>query len=189
MEPEGSLGKYFDSLYGITLRISSSLDLDNVLSYLTEETAGALSVKASSVRLLDKDGKRLEMRAVYGLSESYLNKGPVEVARSPVDQEILSGNATQLQDVTHDPSFQYPDEAAREGIVSVASVPLIAHGRAIGVLRVYSSVPRVFSDADMKFLTAVADLAALAIENARLYTEIRTSYEDTMNTLWGEPPG
>jgi GAF domain-containing protein len=53
---------------------------------------------------------------------------------------------------------------------------------------VYSSTPREFSDVEMKFLTAVADLAALAIENARLYTEIRTSYEDTMNTLWGEPP-
>jgi signal transduction protein with GAF and PtsI domain len=103
MEPEGSLGKYFDALYQITLRISSSLDLDNVLSYLTEETAQALSVKASSVRLLDKSGTKLEMRAVHGLSESYLNKGPVEVARSQVDQEILAGNATQLADVTQLP--------------------------------------------------------------------------------------
>ena len=188
MEPEGSLGKYFDSLYGITLRISSSLDLDNVLAFLTEETAAALSVKASSVRLLDKEGKRLEMRAVYGLSESYLNKGPVEVARSAVDQEILAGNATQLEDVAHDPSFQYPDEAAREGIVSVASVPLIAHGRAIGVLRVYSLKRRSFSDPDMHFLIAVADLAALCIENARLYDQVKQNYEDTMNILWGDEP-
>jgi len=188
MEPEGSLGKYFDSLYRITLRISSSLDLDNVLSYLTEETAGAVSVKASSVRLLDKEGKRLEMRAVYGLSDLYLNKGPVEVTRSAVDQEILAGNATQLPDVTTDPSFQYPDEAAREGIVSVASVPLIAHGRAIGVLRVYSHKPRTFSDEDMHFLIAVADLAALSIENARLYDQVKQKYEDTMNILWGDEP-
>jgi GAF domain-containing protein len=188
MEPEGSLGKYFDALYQITLRISSSLDLDNVLSYLTEETAQALSVKASSVRLLDKSGTKLEMRAVHGLSESYLNKGPVEVARSHVDQEILAGNATQLADVTHDPSFQYPDEAAQEGIVSVASVPLIAHGRPIGVLRVYSGKSRTFSDSDMHFLIAVADLAALSIENARLYDQVKQRYEDTMNILWGDEP-
>jgi GAF domain-containing protein len=189
MGPERSLGDYFDALYGLVLRISSSLDPDEVLGYLTEETARAVNTKASSVRLLDKTGTLLEMRAVYGLSEAYLNKGPVEVARSPVDREILSGKATQLPDVAGDAGFQYPGEAQQEGIVSLASVPLIAHNQPIGVLRVYSGEPRKFSDADMKFLTAVADLAALCIENARLYDGTRQRYEDTMNMLWGAELG
>jgi GAF domain-containing protein len=188
METNELLGTYFDALYQITLRISSSLDLDNVLAYLTEETAKAVHAKASSVRLLDGDGKRLEMRAVYNLSDAYLNKGPVELARSSVDRKILEGHASQLEDVTHDSSFQYPEEAAREGIVSVASVPLIAHGRPIGVLRVYSRERRTFSEAEMHFLVAVADLAALSIENARLYDNVRQNYEDTMNILWGDEP-
>jgi GAF domain-containing protein len=185
MESEKSLGTYFDALYQITLRISSSLDLDAVLSYVTEETAKAVNAKASSVRLLDKEGQRLEMMAVYGLSDAYLNKGPVEVSRSPIDQEILSGTAMQLADVTKDSSFQYPQEAEREGIISIASVPLIAHGRPIGVLRVYSSERRTFNEQDMHFLIAVADLAALSIENARLYDQMKQNYEDTMNVLWG----
>src|SRR3954451_22039633 len=113
MEQSQSLGVYFDALYQITLRISSSLDLTDVLAYLTEETANAVNARASSVRLLDADGRRLEMRAVYGLSEQYLNKGPVELSRSWVDREILAGHSTQLQDVTSDPNFQYPEEAAR----------------------------------------------------------------------------
>src|SRR5947209_722841 len=188
MHASKSLGTYFDALYQITLRVSSSLDLSDVLGYLTEETAKAVSAKASSVRLLDEAGERLEMAAVYGLSEEYLNKGPVVLARSRIDQQILAGNATQLDDVTRDLSFQYPDEAAREGIISVASVPLIAHGRPIGVLRVYSGQRRAFDETEMKFLVAVGDLAALSIDNARLYDEMRQNYEDTMNTLWGEPP-
>jgi signal transduction protein with GAF and PtsI domain len=188
MASDGSLGKYFDALYQITLRMSSSLDLDEVLSYLTEETAEAVGARASSVRLLSADGRKLEMRAVHGLSDAYLNKGPVELSRSPIDREILAGNATQLADVTSDPSFQYPGEAAREGIVSLASVPLIAHGRPIGVLRVYTGERRTFSDSDMRFLVAVADLAALSIENARLYEGMRQNYEDTMNILWGQSP-
>ena len=183
-----TLGTYFDALYQIVLRISSSLDPDDVLAYLTEETAQALDTKASSVRLLDKDRRFLEMRAVHGLSEEYLNKGPVEVERSPVDREILEGTALQLADVTKDSSFQYPEEAAREGIVSVASVPLIAHGRPIGVLRVYSGHTRTFSEPEMHFLIAVGDLAALCIENARLYDQMRQNYEDTMNILWGSEP-
>lgn len=188
MHPDTSPGKYFDALYQIMLRVSSSLDLDNVLSYLTEEAAEAIDAKASSVRLLDSGGQRLEMSAVHGLSDSYLNKGPVELAHSLVDRQILSGHATQLADVTSDSSFQYPEEAAREGIVSVASVPLIAHSRPIGVLRVYSGERRTFSEGEMKFLVAVADLAALCIENARLYDQAKQSYEDTMNILWGNKP-
>jgi GAF domain-containing protein len=189
MAADESLGTYFDALYQITLRISSSLDLDNVLAYVTEETAKAVGAKAASVRLLDEEKKCLVMRAVYGLSDEYLNKGPVEVARSPVDQQILAGNSSQLADVSHDSSFQYPTEAAREGIVSLASVPLIAHGTPIGVLRVYTAVRRTFSETELHFLTAVADLAALSIENARLYDQMRQNYEDTMNVLWGDDSG
>lgn len=189
MQAEVSPGKYFDALYQIMLRISGSLDLSNVLAYLTEEAARAVDARASAVRLLDPSGARLEMQAVYGLSESYLNKGPVEVEHSAVDQEILSGRPTQLEDVTQDSSFQYPEEAAREGIVSVASVPLIAHTKPIGVLRVYSGERRTFSDGDMRFLVAAADLAALCIENARLFDRVKQRYEQTMNILWGEEPG
>jgi GAF domain-containing protein len=162
--------------------------LDSQLAYLTEEAAKAVEAKASSVRMLDADGQRLEMRAVWGLSDAYLNKGPVELARSPVDREILAGRATQLADVGSDRYFQYPEEAAREGIVSVASVPLIARGRPIGVLRVYSGERRIFTDPELRFLTAVADVAALSIENARLYSNMRQNYEDTMNILWGDEP-
>jgi GAF domain-containing protein len=189
MADDTSLGTYFDALYRLVLRISGSLDQDEVLAYLTEETARAVDVKASSVRLLDKSGSLLEMKAVYGLSDAYLNKGPVEVQHSPVDQEILAGRATQLPDVPGDIGFQYPDEARREGIVSLASVPLIARNQPLGVLRVYSGERRQFSDTDMRFLTAVADLAALCIENARLYEGTRQNYEDTMNMLWGDSLG
>ena len=188
MQGPPPLGTYFESLYQIVLRISSSLDLESVLNFVTEEAAKAVGVRAASVRLLDSSGERLEMRAVFGLSEEYLNKGPVEVSRSPVDREILSGNPTQLADVRGDPAFQYPGEAAREGIISIASVPLQVHGRPIGVLRVYSAVPRNFTEPEMHFLVAVGDLAALSIENARLYDQLRQQYEDTMNILWGAPP-
>lgn len=188
MRGRSSLGTYFEALYQIVLRISSSLDLDNVLAYLTEETAKAVKARAAAVRLLDKEGRRLEMRAVYNLSEAYLNKGPVELTHSAVDRQILDGYASQLEDVTRDPNFQYPEEAAKEGIVSVASVPLLAHGRPIGVLRVYTSERHTFSDAEMRFLIAVGDLAALSIENALLYEQMRQRYEETMNILWGEQP-
>jgi len=59
MTADESLGTYFDALYQITLRTSSSLDLDDVLAYLTEETADAVGARAASVRLLDASGEVL----------------------------------------------------------------------------------------------------------------------------------
>lgn len=173
--------EYFATLVQIAKRISSSLNPDDVLTYLTESVTEALHAKAASVRLLDDKGHRLEMKAVYGLSQNYLNKGPVEVARSAVDRHILAGNVSQLKDVTHDPNFQYPGEAQTEGIVSVLSAPLIAQGRPIGVLRVYSGEPRTFTDVESTFIQTVADLAALAIQNARLYERLSQDHGELLD--------
>jgi len=184
---DAPLGIYFDALYQITKRISSSLDLDHVLAYLVEEATKAMQGKAASVRLLN-DGGELDVAAVYGLSRQYLNKGSVRLSNSPFDRAILEGRPVQVRNVTQSDAFQYPQEAQREGIVSVAGVPLVAHGKPIGVLRVYSGQERDFSDAALKFLQSVADLAALSIDNARLYGEARANYEETMNVLWGDSP-
>jgi signal transduction protein with GAF and PtsI domain len=177
----GQRDDYFLTVVDIVKRITSSLEPEEVLGYLTESVTRALKAKAASVRLLDPDGKRLEMRAVFGLSEEYLNKGPVELSRSAIDRHILEGHVTQLHDVREDPNFQYPHEARTEGIVSVASAPLIAHDAPIGVLRVYSGEMRTFSLLETRFLEVVAELAALAIHNASLYAQLRTHHHELID--------
>ena len=84
----------------------------------------ASTPKQASVRLLDRSGQILELAAVHGLSKNYLEKGPVEVAKSPIDRQVLQGQIVQIEDVTEDPRFQYPMEAQQEGIKSVICVPL-----------------------------------------------------------------
>lgn len=172
---------YFLTVVEIVKRIISSLNPEEVLTYLTESVTRALHAKAASVRLLDDSGLQLEMRAVFGLSEAYLNKGAVELSRSAIDRHILDGNVTQLKDVGHDPDFQYPDEARSEGITSVASAPLIAHDRPIGVLRVYSGETRIFTTLETRFLEAVAELAALALHNASLYDRLENDHHDLID--------
>ena len=183
VEPDASgLGDdYFLTVVDVVKRIISSLDPDEVLAYLTESVSRALHAKAASVRLLNERGDCLEMRAVFGLSDAYLNKGPVELSRSAIDRHILEGNVTQLADVGHDANFQYPDEATAEGIVSVASAPLIAHDRPIGVLRVYSGSTRTFTQLETRFLEALAELAALALHNASLYERLKTDHHDLID--------
>ena len=110
--------------------------------------------------------------------EAYLAKGEIHLNKSPVDQRVLQGEVVVLYDVEQESGFEYPQEAAREGIRSVLIVPLKVKDRPLGVMRVYSAQARHFGEVSIKFLSAVADLVALAIENAGLYATLRSSYED-----------
>ncbi|GCE13932.1 GAF domain-containing protein [Tengunoibacter tsumagoiensis] len=178
---------YYQALYQAALTISSSLDLDQVLQSVVISITKAMQVKACGLRLLDKESGLLHLSAVYGLSENYLSKGPVDVVHSPIDHEALHGSPVSIHDVRIDPRFMYPEAARQEGLISVLCVPLEVRGEAIGVMRVYTNTPVDFHEDDIQFLSVLASLAALAIENARLYESVKSSYHGVMNAFWGAP--
>lgn len=175
--------QYYNALYQITKTITSTLDLDEVLKLIVENTTKAMEVKACSIRLIDEDKKTLRIVAAYGLSKDYLKKGPVEIDKSPLDAEVLKGNIVKIKDATTDPRFQYPEEAKKEGIRSVLCVPLQLKDRVIGVMRVYTDKTHNFSKGEVDFLTALASSAAIAIENARFYELLRKNYNKLYNDL------
>jgi GAF domain-containing protein len=183
--PTRSHRDYYTALYQAALTISSSLELDQVLQSVVTSITEAMQVKACGLRLLDPNTGQLRLSAVYGLSGGYLAKGPVDVVHSAIDSEALRGSPIFIPDARIDPRFQYQDAAREEGIVSVLCVPLEVHGEAIGVMRVYTNEPTTFHEDDIQFLSVLASLAALAIENARLYESIKSSYNGVMNALWG----
>lgn len=176
---------YYTALYQAALTISSSLELAQVLQSVVTSITEAMEVKACGLRLLDPRTGRLQLSAVHGLSSDYLAKGPVAVGQSPIDSEALRGTTVVIPDVSSDSRFQYPEAAKREGIVSILCVPLEVHGTAIGVMRVYTGEPTTFHEDDVQFLSVLARLAALAIENANLYESLKASYDGVMDALWG----
>jgi len=176
---------YYIALHQASLTITSSLELEQVLQSIVTSIKEVMQVKACALRLLDERTGQLQLRAVYGLSSDYLAKGPVDVEHSPIDSEALGGLPVIIQDVSTDSRFQYQKAAKHEGIVSVLCVPLELHGRTIGVMRVYSGEPCVFREDDVQFLTVLASLSALAIENASLYDNLKRSYDGVMDALWG----
>ena len=85
-----------------------------------------LDLKSCQFRLLSRDQRVLEHVAAHGVSEQYLNKGSVDAERSVT--EALEGRTVYVADGASDPRIQYPQETAREGIVSVLTVPLRTRG-------------------------------------------------------------
>ena len=174
---------YYTALHHAALTISSSLELTSVLQSIVESVTTAMQVKGAVLRLLD--GDQLSLGAVHGLSPAYLHKGPVEVAHSPIDSETLCCYPVYIPDVRIDDRFQYQEAARDEGLVSALSIPLEVHGKAIGIMRVYTDVETTFSEKDVQFLSVLASLAALSIENARLYENVKDSYSGVVAAFWG----
>ncbi len=166
------------SLYRISEALNTTLELKEMLNRVLEAAVREMELKAASVRLLDRKGQLLHLVAAFGLSQTYLSKGDVNISKSPVDQRVIEGEVVVLYEVESEPGFQYPEEAMKEGIRSVLVVPLRVKERMLGVLRVYSARPRHFGNVGIHFLTSIANLIALAIENAELYAALQARYED-----------
>jgi signal transduction histidine kinase len=156
-------------LYQSVQATTSTLDLPEVLNRLAEATTKALRCKGAAIRLLDKTGSCLEVVGAYGLSEAYLDKAPIEVARAPIDQQALSGKTVLVPDATHDSRLRYPDKIAAEGIHAILSAPLIGKRGPIGVLRAYGGTAYRFTEDDAEFLSTIAAQGVVAIENAQAF--------------------
>jgi len=167
---------YFKALYTVAKTVNSTLDLKTVLNACAESTAQTLGFKGCSIRLLDQNRERLVLAAHYGLSHEYLEKGPVFAGRSL--SEVLQGKSIAIMDAKNDPRAQYPEAAAKEGIASILGVPLVARDNIIGVMRVYTATLHEFTDEEIEFLQAAANLSALAIQNATLYDHIKREVEE-----------
>lgn len=170
--------RLYEIIYEVSRTVNSSLDPSEVLNRIAEQVTRAMDVKGCFIRLLDRSGKVLKPAAYFGLSERYAKKGVVEVAKSGLDREAFTGKVVQIADAGSDPRFQYGGEAAKEGLASVLVAPLFVEGsRPIGVLRVYTGERREFDEEEIGFLQAIANISAIAIENARMHQTLKRQME------------
>ena len=178
--PKANTNEYFRLFFETAQEILSARDLQVTLDSLVRRTVAALEIKAGGLRLIDDTTGNLDQVAAFGLSETYLNKGALNADRSM--PEVLDGEPVCIKNAPNDPRIQYPDAMRAEGINTVLSVPVIAEDSVIGVLRLYSAEPRDYSEEDIEFVSALAEMGGLAIANARLYE----AQGDKLNALFTE---
>jgi len=160
------------TLYRLTSEFSGQRDIDSLLDLVVRTVVQVLRAKACSIRLLSDDGRELLPKAVANLSVRYLQKGPLLLSKSQIDQEVLrTGKPVYIADERTDPRVVYPAEARQEGIVSALCVPLSYRGRGVGVLRVYKGTRHVFDWFEVSLTQAICGEAAAAIINTQLAQE------------------
>jgi GAF domain-containing protein len=166
---------YYENLYEAAGVLNSARDPDEVLHSFVGNIAEALGARACSLMLLTPDRKALVHTVACGLSDWYMRKGPVSADISI--SEALKGKPVAVQNATGDDRVQYREQAKREGIASILSVPMMLRDKTIGVVRVYTSEPTQFTMDDIYFVGAIANLGAIALENARLYQSLKKDYD------------
>ena len=157
-------------IHQISTLVAGEFSLQEVLDKLAEATVKIVGAKACSIRLLDEETNDLKMRSTYGLSEEYRRKGVV-TKDDVVIRQAFAGEAIVIDDMRVDDRIQYKQATAEEGLVSQLTVVMQFRNKPIGVLRLYGPRPADFSDNDIVVARAVASQCAVAITNAKLYTE------------------
>ncbi len=169
------IGHRYQTFYAITKALNS-LAPDVVLHNFVESVTKAVNAKGCSLMLFTPDKRQLIHTVSYGLSSDYLEKGPVK--SDAIIDEVLRGNAVAILDANLDPRIQYKEQAEKEGIASMLSIPLMPQGEIIGIMRVYTSEPRQFSTDDIDFLCCLANVGAISLQKARVYEALGKSLEE-----------
>jgi len=169
---------YFESFRKVLNAVTSTLSLEEVLNLLVRNVTEVMGLKACAIRLFYPSKRTLELVASYGLSQEYIQKGIVDADTSIA--ESMKGKTVTIYDITQDPRAQYPKEAVKEGIVSLGSIPVSLRGKVIGVMRIYTAAAHNFSEDELMFAEALAEMGAIAIQNARIHEGLQKDFDRTV---------
>jgi signal transduction protein with GAF and PtsI domain len=157
-----------ETLSQVSATITSERLLDEILHLVVTMTAEMMGSAICSIVLLDQERGELRIAATQSLSELYRNKPPLKVGQSISGRALKERRPIAVLDVTKDPGYMYPDLARKEGLCSLLSVPMLVKDKPIGVINSYTAHEHRFTAEEIKVLQAVANQAAITIENTSL---------------------
>lgn len=170
--------EYISALNKISKAITSDLYLEDILKLIVSLTAGVMNAKICALWLLDEEKKELKIRATQAMSEEYLKERTLKIGEGIVGLVAESRKYIVILDVTKDERYKEKILAKKENLVSMLSVPMMVKDRLIGVINVYTVEPYKFTKSDIELLSAVANQAAVAIENTELMVKTKIVQEE-----------
>jgi len=175
----------YETLIKVSRSLSMSKEPEEIIRMTVERIKSALDIKGCALFLINHSTKKLELAASTGLSEEYLNKGPLSALHSITSS--LNEGPVAVYDVGDDPRIQYPEAAKAEGIASILAVPIMMGEEAIGTVRVYTAEKWEFTLEDVNFVQALAQIAGILIEMSRLYKG-QNEYIEVLTTMHESHP-
>lgn len=170
--------EYLSTLTRISKAITSDLYLEDILRLIVNLTANVMGAKICALWLLDEEKQELTIRATQTMSQEYLKERAIKVGEGIVGRVAKEKKPIVILDVAKDDKYKEKELAKKEKLVSMLSVPMMVKDRPIGVLNVYTVESYEFTKSDIDLLSAVANQAAVAIENTELMVKTKVIQEE-----------
>ncbi len=176
---------YFKTFCKVSRAFGTTLKKEKLLDLIVQSAIDTMDGKAACLFFEDelKESDIFISIAQKGLSKSYLHAEPREAKRA--SEEIMKKGYVAIHDATTDPRVKTHELKKKEGIASILVVPVIVKERVKGVLSLYTNKPRIFSEDEIHFLTALAEQGGMAIERARLVMQITRNIRIFTNIAQG----
>lgn len=159
-------------LYEVSKAVNSSLILDEILSIVMKKSIELLKAERGFLMLLDSDS-RLQFKTAHNIKKQELDKSDLQVSTTIAEGVIKTGRSVYTSDALNDGRFATKQSVLQMNIRSAMCVPLRIKDQMIGVVYLdNSSKANIFLQSDLYLFELFADQAALAIQNAQLYTEL-----------------
>ncbi len=161
------------SLVDTAQLIISENNVDEILEQITVQTTRLMKTHICAIFLLNDDSSELMLRACHGGAEAYRDKPNLRMEDSLLGSVVTRHKPVAVVDVEpRRRATSTPTSRAGERLVSMLAVPLIFNDKTIGVLAVYTQQRHRYSNDEIRLITALADLSAVAIEKGRLFARV-----------------
>jgi GAF domain-containing protein len=160
------------ALNAVASAINQPLPLQEIMDQAIAKVIEVMETEAGGIRLLDQERGELVIVSSQGLSPTYIQAvDRIRLAEGIVGRVALSGEPLVVTDMARDPRLT-TQAAAMEGFHTFGVVPLRAKDEIVGTLGVVTREPREFSLEELDLLIAMGHQIGVAIENARLYSDL-----------------
>ncbi|MEO0562684.1 MAG: GAF domain-containing protein [Chloroflexota bacterium] len=179
------------ALADTTALITSTLDVDEVLNQVMDTVIRLTGAERGYIMLKNHETNEMEFRIARGMAQEQLDNNEFIVSRTIVNRVVGSGEPVLTDNASDDERFQGQDSIVGFALRSILAVPLQTRGETVGVVYCDNRILQgLFRQHEMNLLTAFADQAAVAVENARLFADARsqlnevTSIRDLMENIF-----
>ena len=161
-----------ENVRDLSRNIAASLDLNTMIRQVSELIRQRFDYDVVLVLLIDQKGNRLVLReGAIGYAGRPLSAHSLEIGEGIIGWVAQTGETLWVNDVNQEPRFHYTDQLAETR--AELAIPLKARGQCVGVLNIESARVNAFEQDDVITLKGLADELAVAIENTRLYQEVK----------------
>lgn len=159
------------SLFEVAKAITSTLQFEKVLEEIVENVCKVMKVDACSIMLLKENKQHLQVISAKGLGAHHFKRN-IALEKGTAGMAVKTGRPMLLRDKSDTAGkYSFPKSVLKDGLRTILSVPLHARGKIIGLINTYMKEIYSHSQAEIDLLQTLANQAAIAMENARLYKE------------------